>query len=231
MTDGRDRWGRAGASAGLLAVAVYVIGALVMPREPGFDASAAEVAAFFDDGRTRIQIGAAIQALWAPLFIWFLVTATVAARAVGERTGRAAMTALGCGVVFITLFLADVTCLAVGALRPENLAATPEVAIALRDFSWLAMGMAAPAACGVAVALSVVTLRDRALWPPWIGWLGLAVAAAYSLRLGTLFTTSGTFAADGLLGLWVPVGALAAWLALGSVTLARRLPAPATDDP
>jgi hypothetical protein len=222
VTSGPDRWGRLGAGAGLVAVGVYVAGALVMPREPDFDAPAAEVADFFSDGRTRIQIGAAIQALWAPLFIWFLATVLWAAGGTSARAGRAAATGLGCGVVFITLFLADVACLAIGALRPESVAAAPEVAVALRDFSWIAMGMAAPAVSGLAVALSVIALRDRVLWPAWIGWLGLVTAAAYSLRIGTLFTTSGPFAADGLLGLWIPVSALAAWLALASATLARR---------
>jgi hypothetical protein len=48
-------------------------------------------------------------------------------------------------------------------------------------------------------------------------------APAYGLRLGTLFTTEGAFAADGVLGLYVPVSALATWIVLASVVLALRL--------
>ena len=43
---------------------------------------------------------------------------------------------------------------------------------------------------------------------------------AYALRLGTLFTTEGPFAADGVLGLYVPAGALASWIFLASVVRA-----------
>jgi hypothetical protein len=54
--------------------------------------------------------------------------------------GAAAGVAFGCGLVFTALFLVDVTALAVSALRPENMAADPELAVALRDFELLAMG-------------------------------------------------------------------------------------------
>jgi hypothetical protein len=101
--------------------------------------------------------------------------------------------------------------------------ANPELAASLRDFSWLAMGMAAPAVSGLALALATIALRDRVLWSPWVGWVGLAAALAYALRLGTLFTTTGPFAADGLLGLWVPVAAMAAFVFIASVGLVSAL--------
>ncbi len=215
---------RLGTAAGAIAIAVYVVGALVMPREPSFDAPAAEVAAFFDENRTRIQVGCAIQALWAPLLVWFLATVSSLARTAGERAATAARVAFGCGLIFVTLFLADVCSLAIAALRPESMLANPELAVSLRDFSWLAMGMAAPAASALVAALAVIALRDRALWPRWVGWLGAATAAVYALRIGTLFTTTGAFAADGILGLWLPVGAIAAFVAVASVTLVRATP-------
>jgi hypothetical protein len=125
--------------------------------------------------------------------------------------------------VFVALFLADVTSLAVSALRPENMAAAPELAAALRDFEWLAMGMAAFLVSGVLAAFAVLALRDRAIWPRWLGWLAAIAALAYALRVGTLFTTDGIFAADGVLGLWVPVIAAAGWILVGSVVLAVKV--------
>lgn len=218
-----NRSGQLGAAAGAATIAIYLLGAVVMPREPDFDASAAEVAAFLNQHRTRIQIGCAIQALWPPLLVWFLATIATLARDVGQRPARAARIAFGCGLIFATLFLADVGSLAVAALRPENMAANPELAASLRDFSWLAMGVAAPAVCGFAAALAAIALRDRAIWPRWVGWLGVIAGLAYALRIGTLFTTTGTFAADGLLGLWVPVIAVAGFVLLASVVLASNL--------
>jgi hypothetical protein len=66
-------------------------------------------------------------------------------------------------------------------------------------------------------------LPGEVVWPRWIGGLAVAAAAAYALRVGTLFTTDGPFAADGILGLWVPVAAVAAWIAIASVVLTLRL--------
>jgi hypothetical protein len=139
---------------------------------------------------------------------------------------RAGALAYGCGVIFVALFLADVTSLAVGALRPENMAAAPEVAAALRDFEFLAMGTAAFAVATVLAAFAVLSLRDKAIWPEWLGWLAAIAAPAYALRVGTLFTTEGAFAADGLLGLWVPVIAFAAWTLVASVVLMLEIRPP-----
>ena len=193
-----------------------------MGTPPDFDAPGTEVAAWLEHERTQIQIGAAIHAAWAPLFIWFLVTVAVRARAAGEGARRAGLVALGCGLVFVTLFLVDVTAVVVAALRPENMASDPELATALHAVSWLAMGMAAPALSGLLVAYAVLSLRDGAVWPRWLGRLAVLAAAAYALRVGTLFTTTGGFAADGVLGLWVPVVAVAGWLFAGSLWLAVR---------
>jgi len=80
--------------------------------------------------------------------------------------------------------------------------------------------MAAPVAAGVPAACAVLALRHGAVWPRWVGWLATIAAAAYSLRVGTLFTTEGAFAADGMLGLWVPVTCFAAWMLTASAVLA-----------
>jgi hypothetical protein len=215
-----DSWAPFGAAAGAIAIVLYVAGSLVMGTPPDFDASGAEVAAYLDDERTRIQVGSAIHAAWAPLFVWFLATVASLARAGGPGTRRTGAIAFGCGVTFLALFLVDVTSIAVGALRPENMAAAPELAAALHDISWLAPGMATFLVYGFLAAFAVLALRDKAIWPEWLGWLAVIAALAYALRVGTLFTTEGAFAADGLLGLGTPVIAAAAWIFVASVVLA-----------
>src|SRR5205823_8424245 len=121
----------------------------VLGERPDFGASGAKVAAYLDEHRTRIQLACALNALAAPLLVWFLATVTSLTRAGGAGARRAGTVAFGCGLVFIALFLVDVTSLAVGALRPETMVAAPEVASTLRDFEWLAMGMAAIVASSV----------------------------------------------------------------------------------
>jgi hypothetical protein len=224
-----DRWARYGAAAGAIAIVLFVAGALVEPAGPDFGAPASEAAAFFDEGRTRLQVASALFAAVAPFLVWFLATVASLARAHGPAAARAGAVAYGCGLVFTALFLADCTAQAVGALRPENMADAPELAAALVDFELLAMGMAALAGAAILLAFAVLSLRDGAIWPRWLGWLALVAAPAYALRIGTLFTTEGAFAADGVLGLYVPVSAIAAWIFVASVVLTlelRRAPGP-----
>jgi hypothetical protein len=214
-----DPWARYGAAAGAIAIVLYANAALIMGMSPDFGTSGEEVASWFDAERTRIQVGSAIHAAWAPLFVWFLATVASLARAGGPGARRAGAVAYGCGLIFIALFLVDVTALTIGALRPENMAAAPELAAALHDISWLAMGMAAFLAAGVLAAFAVLSLRDDAIWPRWLGWLAAIAAPVYALRVGTLFTTEGPFAADGVLGLYLPVATIAAVTLLASALL------------
>ena len=218
-----DRWARYGAASGAISVALYLVGAAVAGTPPDFDASGAEVAAYFAEERTQLQIGSAFFAASAPFLIWFLATVASLARAGGPRSARAGAVAFGCGASALTLFLADVAALAVGALRPENMAAAPELAAALLDFSFLAIAMATFLASAVFAAFAMLALRDRMLWPAWVGWLAVVAACAYSLRIGALFTTEGAFAADGVLGLIVPVSAYGGWMVIGSVVLTARV--------
>jgi hypothetical protein len=216
-----DVWTRFGAAAGAIAIALYVAAALVMGTPPGMDASGAEVARHAADNRTRLQVGSAIHAAWAPLFVWFLATVASLARERGPGAWRASVVAFGCGLVFITLFLVDVTSIAIRALRPGSMASSPELASALRDLEWLAIGMATPMVCALLAAFAVLALRDAAVWPRWLGRLAVLAAVAYALRIGMLFTTADAFAADGVLGLWVPVVAATGWITVASIVLVR----------
>ena len=213
---------RLGAAAGAAGVALFVVAALVQGSRPEFDAPAREVAAWYGEERTRIQLSAALCAAAVPLLVWFLATVVAVAREAGPDARRAAAVAFGCGLVFLALFTVDVTTLAVGALRPENMAAEPELAAALRDLELLLMGTGAFPASAMLAALALLALREAAVWPRRIGWLAAAAAAVYLLRVGTVFTTEGPFAADGVLGIYVPVAALVGWIFVASADLTRR---------
>jgi hypothetical protein len=206
-----------------VAIIMFAVGGLVLGSQPDFDATGSEIAAHLDEKRTRIQIACALNAALAPFLVWFLATAASLAGDAGPAARRAATVALSCGLVYIALFLADTAALAVGALRPENMAADPELAAALRDFEWLAIGMASFLGAGMLAAFAVLILRDSAVWPRWLGWLAAIAAPVYALRAGVLFTNDGPFAADGVLGLWVPVIAFASWIVLASVVLTLEL--------
>lgn len=217
------RWEQCGAAAGAAGALLFLASSVAFGDQPSLGAPGPQVAAYFDARQTGIQIGCALIAASAPLFVWFLATVASRARLVDPSTGRAGSVAFGGGLLFFALFFVDVGALAVGALRPQNLAADPELAAALYDFSWMLPAMAALLGSAVLAALSTLAFRGGALWPRWVGWFSAAAATAYALRLGALFTTTGAFAADGLLGFWVPVIAIVTCIALTSGFLARGL--------
>jgi hypothetical protein len=212
---------RLGAAAGAVAVLLYVVGGLLTGTPEDFGGPAAEAVAYFDERRTGIQLGSACFAASAPFLVWFLATVVSLARQAGPPARRAASVAYGCGLVALALFMADVAALAVGALRPENMAAAPQLAAALLDFSFVAIAMASFLTSALFAAFALLSLRAEPLWPGWLGWLALVAALACALRAGTLFTTEGPFTAGGALGFWAPVAAFVGWTLAGSVALAR----------
>jgi hypothetical protein len=213
---------RLGAAAGAGAVGLYAAGGLLVGRPDDFGAPAAEAVAYFKERDAEIQLGSALFAASAPFLVWFLATVAALARDAGQGAGRAASFSFGCGVCAVTLFMSDVAALTVGALRPANMSASPQLASALLDFSFLAIAMGSFLTAGVFAGFAVIALREGALWPRWLGWLAVAAALFCTLRVGTLFTTEGTFTAGGLLGFWLPIAGFAGWIVAGSVVLAGR---------
>jgi hypothetical protein len=213
-----DRWAVVGAAGGAVAVALYLVGGLLVGTAPN-ESAAAGVEYFEDDG-ARIQLGSALFAASAPFLVWFLATVASLCRGAGAPARRAAAVAYGCGLVSLALFMADDAALVLGSLRPENMASSPELAAALVDFSYVAIAMASFLTAAVFAAFALLSLRDGILWPRWLGWLAALAALACALRVGTLFTTEGVFTGGGALGFWAPVVAYVGWVGAGSVVLA-----------
>jgi hypothetical protein len=208
--------------SGALAVLLFLLGAVVVGDRPDFAASAAEVASHLSADRARVQAGCALLVVAMPLLVAFLATVASLAADHGSASRRAGQLAFGCGLVFVALFLVDVTALAVAALRPERLADAPETARVLLDVEFLLMGAAAPVAAAMLLALAALPSGPGGVWPAWISRAAVVAAIVYLQRTGSLFATEGAFAADGQLGLLLPVAALAGWVLLASISLALR---------
>lgn len=219
MRGAQDRFVVWGAIAGAIAVLVFVAGFLVAAKPPAADASAQAIVSYLDEDRTRIQVSSAFLVAAIPLLLWFLATVASLADALGPGARRAGNLAFVSGAVAAGVFLTDVAALMVGALRPDSIAASPELAQALHDYSWVAPAASAPLFAAMLAALATLGLRDRALWPRWLGWAALCAAAAYALRTGAMLTEEGPFAADGILGFVVPIIALLGWTLVASVAL------------
>src|SRR5688500_9306932 len=197
-----DRYAKYGAATGLLSVILLIVGCgVVTPTPPDLDATAEEFAQYSADEQDGIRAGVLIVSLGLFAFIWFLGSLAQTLR-VTAGNPRLPSIAFAGGVLAVAFLGITLTGVAAAAFRPEE--TSPELTRAVNDFALLAAAPASAALAALFAATALVILRTGGL-AEWLGWLSGATAVAQLLPLGVIFTDSGAFAADGALGLIVPV--------------------------
>ena len=186
------RWERLAPLTGVLAVVLWVLGAMMMFKDdPGTD-SPAQIASHFAEHDVRLLVGAFIFMVGAAAFLWFVGTLRVALARGEEGLGRVAGIAFAGGVATAAMIFAVAAPIAAGAQQAENedRAPSPEAADALWHLSTGFFIAAEVAAIVLVVATALAILRTGAL-PRWLAWvslvLGLWLIAAPVGWLGLLF--------------------------------------------
>jgi hypothetical protein len=196
-----DRYVEYGAATGIVFVILSIIGfAIVLPTPPDLDAPAQDWANYFTSHHDAVRAGLVILSAGFFFFIWFLGTLTSLLR-VATGTPRLPSIVLIGGVLGGACLLIGATSEAVAAYRPQ--AIDPTLTRALADVFVLSGVLAIPAFTAFFGAAALVILRTGA-FPGWLGWLLAVAAVVQPLTFGALFTKSGAFAGDGVLGLFVP---------------------------
>lgn len=200
----RDRYASWAALSGALATILIVgaFGALVLPNAPDTDASPTAWASYYIDHGSRIQVGITIAGVGLFFFAWFLGSVRSAlARAEGGQP-RLAAVAFGGGIVSIVTLLIALSATAVAALRPTDVA--PGITRAMTDLGAVAGGPGAAGFTAFFAAVAIGGYRYRAVPAPVAGFSALA-AITQPLAYGVAVTDSGVFAADGVLGAFIPI--------------------------
>jgi hypothetical protein len=216
-----DRYAKYGAATGLISVILLIVGfVIVTPTPPDLSAPAPEFSKYFTEHQDGVRAGLLIVSIGLFFFVWFLgsLSDTLRVSAGGPRLPSIAFAGGIVGAVTLMITLALV---ATAAYRPAE--TSPELTRALNDAAVL---IAAPAAGGLVAlfaATALVILRSNAL-PEWLGWLSAVTAVAQALGLGVMFTQDGAFAADGALGLFVPVITFSVTVAALSISIMRLPP-------
>jgi hypothetical protein len=225
MTD--DRYAKYGAASGLIAVLLLIVGFLIVaPEPPDVSASAKEVSSYYADEQDGIRASLVIVSIALFFYVWFLGSLTSTLR-ISAGNPRLPSIAFAGGTIGGALLLVTLTAFAAAAFRPDQ--ATPEVTQALNDVGLVAAAPAAGAFAALFAAIALVILRGSTL-AEWLGWLAAITAVAQLLPLGVIFTDDGAFAADGALGLYVPVITFLVTVGALSVSI-MRLPAEARSLP
>jgi hypothetical protein len=210
-----DRYARLGAWGGIVAVVMLLVGfGLVGANAPHFDEPARTWAGFISDHATRIHIGVTIVGVGVFFFLWFLGSLRTAMSAGEGGEGRLASIAFGAGLVSAAVLLVTLTGTAAAAFRPQ---ANPDITRAMNDLGALAAAPAAGALTAFFAAIAVAGYRFRFV-PAWVAGFSALAAVAQPFALAVIFKTSGVFAPDGALGLFLPV----LTFAIATASVARR---------
>jgi hypothetical protein len=170
------RWGweRLAALGGVVAVALWVIGVLIIESSdmPGDDATGSEALSWYTNDEQTILAGGFVFMLGALFFLIFLGalrSRLVAAEATGFLTPIAFAGGIGVGLLLLMLPAADMA----GALSNDEL--NPDAALAVSSLGdMFFIGAELSAALLLAVA-GLLFVQTRVL-PAWLGWASFVVA-------------------------------------------------------
>jgi hypothetical protein len=216
-----DAWPKLGASAGIAAAILFVVGFFVGPSgaPPGFGDSAKEVQSWIQDNRGALQATMTLGFAVLVAFSLFLGSVYHRLRS-AEPAPRMSAAALAGGAALIAGAVVGSAAELAAVYHVETLGADSVLALwDLSVFGFLFVFAGFGVLAGVVAA---VGLRSGVL-PEWHAYCS-AVAAAYVLVVGVVgvFSETGAFApADGALGL---IGFLAfvAWLLATGIVLLRE---------
>jgi hypothetical protein len=213
-----DRYVEYGAATGIVFAILTIIGfAIVMPTPPDLDAPAQDWASYFTAHDGAIRAAAVLITAGVFFFIWFLGTLTSVLR-IATGNPRLPSVAFAGGLLGVAALLVGLSTEIVASYRPQ--AVDPTLTRLLSDVFVLSGIAAIPGFTALFGATALVILRTGA-FPPWLGWLLVVAAVVQPLTFGAMFTKTGAFAGDGVLGLFVPIIlALVAILALSALLTA-----------
>lgn len=168
--------------------------------------------------RGEFQIGCALMIAAAGLFAPWGSALAIWTRKTEARFPVLYVTqivALACG---LTIFVIIQLFWAMASFRAGDI--SPEISQTMFDIGWFMFLFDIPPFIVWAAALALGILwnpPEHQLYPRWAGYFTLAVTLCWAAGLLVVFFKSGPFAYNGLLSMWLPLGAFFVWLAVMTV--------------
>jgi hypothetical protein len=205
---------------GLASFGLIVAGTLISPPlwdAPSTTSPAADVAAYFQDNRTRIIAGLFVFSIGLGLFMCFAAALWGWLRRIEPEPRPLSATFAFAGVALTGLVFAGFVPAAVGAYRPQP----PAIAGLLADLTFGLLAMSAVPTAVMLGAYAEIVWRHRWL-PMWTAWLALVGVAAHVLIAASFFSQRGILSLEGIVIVWVPATFFVWILAVSLVLLGTQ---------
>ncbi len=190
------------------------------PLEPSW--SAAEVAAYYEEHRTGIRIGATLTMQFAVLGLaWSAAIAAQMRRIEGPATRVLTYLQFGLGAIGFLAIVIPCFAWTVAAFRADR---APELVQLLNDLAWLSLIMPVMPATLQALTIAAATLtdtREAPIFPRWSAYFNMWTAAIFLPGALATFFKTGPFAWDGLFDFWLPLTLFCIWIPVMAVLVTQ----------
>lgn len=186
-----------------------IAGVLPLPLGPADSTS--EVYAFYTDHNTRLKVGLVIASLGITLMMMLVAAISVHLLRVEGRLPVLSFLQLVAGAVTAVLLLVPQLIWLAMAYRPETHSA--QFMLNLNDLSWLLFITPIAPFIVQNVAIGYAVLSDAThVFPRWVGWANMLVAASFLPDVLAYFFFSGPFAWNGIFIFWLALTTYALFL-------------------
>jgi len=196
---------------------------------PGFTppmsprASAAEVAEFYDENLSRVQYSMILFNWFCVALIPILMLIVERMRLMAHRTPVLRYCVIGVSAAAPIAFLTSTVFWLIAAFRPDR---EPELTQLLNDLAWITFTCGVPfltALCAF-LALSIAyDDQDRPVFPRWVAPFNVVIGLALVPACFAGLTLSGVFAWNGFVSFWVKNIAIAVWIIVMAIVLAKAM--------
>lgn len=184
----------------------WLVAQLLPPPSP--NATAVEIAGFYQADPNRIRLGVTIAQFTACLFYPIYVVIFAQMRRIEKANGQLPVNSviqLFSGVVaFILAFIFPFILWGVASFRPDRI---PDLILLFSDLGWIMASLIIFPFFVQSLSIALVTFGDQQeqpLFPRWFGWFNVWLMIGYLPGALVLFFKTGPFAFNGFLAFWVP---------------------------
>jgi hypothetical protein len=201
--------------------AFFLFPGFVPPMSP--KASPAEVAAFYSDHTARVQYSMILFNWFCVALIPILMLIVERMRLMAHRTPVLRYCVIGVAGAAPIAFLTATVFWLIAAFRPER---SPEVTQMCNDLAWITFTCGVPFLIALCLFLAIAIsfdAQDDPVFPRWVSYFNVAIAAALVPACFAGFTLSGAFAWNGFLSFWVRNVAISLWIVVMAIMLSKAI--------